>query len=145
MGVEDGLVELAAQMVRYACNHSFQGKSQKADLLGFCKLNKQYSLLERRLHAPVKVPLSDKWDVARNKIVTYITQKCNNKPADPIILGNAFVMVAVPYDWSIAHKVPFQKVWEDFENPSIFENAITEMKSHYEFRAERDVPLRKAL
>jgi hypothetical protein len=110
MGAEDRLVLLVREMIKYAGKHSFQGKSQDADLFGFCELNKKYSRLEKKLYAPSHYPpTTDKWDASRNKIVTYITQKFNNLPPNPSILADAWLLIAEPYVRSLADKVRLRK------------------------------------
>src|SRR5574342_599634 len=94
---EDSCVELAVKMIRHATQHSFQGSEQEADLVEFCKMNTQYSRLERRVQPNPNSLLADKWDAARNKIVTYITQKVNNCQPNDLILAEALVMVTEPY------------------------------------------------
>jgi hypothetical protein len=110
MGAEDKLVLLAREMIKYASKHSFQGERQDADLLGFCELNRKYSLLEKKLYASSHYPpLADKWDMSRNKIVTYITQKFNDMPSNSSILADAWLLIAEPYVHSLADKVRLRK------------------------------------
>ena len=107
---EDRLVQLAIEMITYASQHSFQGDGQETDLLGFCELNNRYSRLERRLHASSgRPPLADKWDVARNKITTYISRKVSSYPHDGRMLAEAFLMVAEPYVLSLVNQTPLRK------------------------------------
>lgn len=110
MGVEDKLVLLVMEMIKYAAKHNFHGKSRSADLVGFCELNKEYSRLERGLHAAsYHPPVADKWDVSRNKIVTYITQKFNNLPSNPSILDDAWLLIAEPHVYSLDNKILLRK------------------------------------
>lgn len=111
MGAEDGLVEIAIEMIRYAHAHSFQGKTQKADLLGFCELNNQYARLERKMHATSRnrPPLADTWDAARNKITTYVSNKAYNRHPDDCRLAEAFLMVTEPYLLQTHEKVQLRK------------------------------------
>jgi hypothetical protein len=107
-GTEDRLTSLFMRMVQYASGHSFQGESMHDDLFGFCELNRKYSALERKLHA-AGVPLADRWDVARNSIVTYITCKFNGRPANPAILEKALISIAEPYVFDLVRKYELRK------------------------------------
>jgi len=92
MGVEEQLTGLAKQMIEYAREHSFKGDSQEADLLGFCELNKKYSRLQREL-PPLCEEAAERYDRARDRVVTYITQKVNDYPAKDSILNEVLLIV----------------------------------------------------
>lgn len=111
MGIvaESDLVDLAVKMIKYSYRHGFQGEDQEADLIGFCRLNESYSKLEKKLLPNARSLLADRWDVARNKIVTYITQKVNNRQPNSLILAEAFVMVTEPYLLNLRDKVQLRK------------------------------------
>lgn len=93
MGVENQLTDLAEQMVKYAREHSFKGDQQEVDLLGFCELNKRYSRLQREL-PPLYDAVAEKYSRARNRIVTYITQKVNDYPAKEAILVEVLSLIS---------------------------------------------------
>jgi hypothetical protein len=109
MEPEDGLVMLTIKMIKYAHSHSFRGKTQDADLFGFCVLNNRYSRLEKKLDDSGRQLLADNWDVARNKLVTYVTQKVNNYPPNDNILAEAFLQVAEPYLLQFHEKIQLRK------------------------------------
>lgn len=110
MAVEDTLTQLAIEMIRYASQHSFKGRSQKADLLGFCELNRKYSRFEKKLQpSPVWQQKTDNYDMARNKITTYITRRVNAYPDNNDLLAEALLLVTEPYTAQIAEKIALKK------------------------------------